>query len=104
MTTVEDDVKLFGLLHLFQKRFGVLGVCDELSDLQPDVVSRRSFNELLQTDETCRETDRSKQTVYCQRHKIIQSFLIKFTKIINRLFYHSLYTFQQLHSRLFLFS
>lgn len=69
MATVEDDVKLFGLLHLFQKRFGVLGVCGELSDLQPDVVSRWSFNELLQTDETCRDTHTSEQPVYCQRLK-----------------------------------
>ncbi len=52
MTAVEDDVELLGFLHLFEQRFGVLGVGGELPDLQADVVSGRSFNELLQADET----------------------------------------------------
>lgn len=56
VTAVEDNVELLGFLHLFEQRFGVLGVCGELSDLQADVVSGWSFNELLQADETCGDT------------------------------------------------
>ncbi len=52
VTAVEDDVELLGFLHLFEQRFGILGVGGELPDLQADVVSGRSFNELLQADET----------------------------------------------------
>lgn len=53
MTAVEDDVELLSFFHLFEQRFGILGVGGELSDLQADVVSGRSFNELLQADEAC---------------------------------------------------
>ena len=55
MSTIKDDMELLRLLHLLQKWLGVLGLCGQLSDLQTNVVSRWRLDQLLQSNETCRQ-------------------------------------------------
>ena len=49
---VEDDVELLPLLHLLEQWPGVLTALGELTDLNLDAVSRRSFDQLLQPNQT----------------------------------------------------
>lgn len=55
MSAIKDDMELLRLLHLLQKRLGVLGLGGQLTDLQTDVVARRRLDQLLQTNQTCRQ-------------------------------------------------
>lgn len=51
VATIENNPELPTPLHLFEKRSGVLRVKRKLTDLEPDVVSRRRHYQLLQSYE-----------------------------------------------------
>lgn len=52
VAAVENDPELPTPLHFFEKRSGVLRVKRKLTDLKPDVISRRGHYQLLQSYET----------------------------------------------------
>lgn len=56
VAAVKDDAKLPSPLHLLQEGSGVLGVQGQLADLQPDVVPGGGHDELLEANQTCRES------------------------------------------------
>ena len=55
VAAAEDDAELSAPLHLLQQWTGVSGVQRELADLQPDVVSGWGHDELLKSDQTCKQ-------------------------------------------------
>jgi len=55
VSTIKDDMELLCLLHLLQKWLGIFALRGQLSDLQTNVVSWRCLDQLLQSNQTCRQ-------------------------------------------------
>lgn len=50
MGTIKYHIKLFAFLHLLEQRFGIFIPRGQLADFDFNVVSGRSFDELLQAN------------------------------------------------------
>ena len=63
---VKDDIELLPLLHLLEQWPGVLTALGELANLNLDAVSRRSFDQLLQPNQTWNHRERHTQVSECR--------------------------------------